>query len=96
MLELQLFPHQLQDDRVRFSGRSTRVYDMNSLRLAEGDGLIGMADASKEGAILLLKTILVFFQAFFKSMAFVFSIAPSGTLNTESHFVIEQDGEVRL
>jgi hypothetical protein len=63
--------------------------------LAGRDGQIGVADASKEGAALLFKTVLVFFFAFFQP-TFVFSIPPPGTVDAESHFIVQQDGQVRL
>jgi hypothetical protein len=48
-----------------FAGRASGIYDVHSLRLAGGDGQVGLADASKKGSIFLLETVLVSFRAFF-------------------------------
>src|SRR6202158_6523323 len=57
--DLQLLPHQLHDNRMRFVGRASGVYDLHSLRLTGRDGQVGVADASKKGAAFLLEAVLV-------------------------------------
>ena len=64
-LEFQLLAHQLHDNRMRFVRRASGVYDVHSLRLAGRDREVRLTDASEKSAVLLLKTVLVFFRAFF-------------------------------
>src|SRR6266478_8807215 len=96
ILEFQLLPQQLHDNRMRFVGRASGIYDLHSLRLAGRDRQIRVADASEKSAIFLLKTVLVSFRAFFRSATLVFPIAPPGALDGERHIVVQQNGQVGL
>src|ERR1700693_4306500 len=87
--DLQFLAHQLHDNRVRFIGRAAGVYDLHSLWLAGGGRQIGVADASKKGAVFLLEAVLVLFRAFFRSATLVFAITTPGTLDGESYLIIQ-------
>src|ERR1700686_522056 len=86
--DLQLLPHQLHDNRMRFVGCASGVDHVHSLWLAGCDRQIRMADASKKGPAFLLEAVLVFFRALFRSAAFVFAIATPRALDGEGHLVI--------
>src|SRR5882762_7203879 len=88
-LDLQLLPHHFHDNRVRFVGRPSGVYDMHSLRLAGRDGQVRVTDASEKCAAFLLKTVLVSFRAFFRSATFVFAIATPRALDGEGYLIIQ-------
>src|SRR6266446_7931625 len=92
ILEFQLPAHHFHDNRMRFVGRASGIYDLHSLRLAGRDRQIRVADASEKSAIFLLKAVLVFFRALFQAAAFVLSIAPPGALDGEGHLIVEQYG----
>src|SRR5882762_9047714 len=64
-LDLQLLAHHFHDNRMRFVGRASGVYDMHSLRLAGRDGQVRVTDASEKSAVFLLEAVLVSFRAFF-------------------------------
>src|ERR1700674_2330158 len=86
--DLQLLPHQLHDNRMRFVGRASGVYDLHSLRLTGRDGQVGVADASEKGAVFLLETVVVPFRAFFRSATLVFAIATPRALHGEGHLIV--------
>src|SRR5258708_38648953 len=83
ILEFQLLPHQLHDNRMRFVGCASGIYDLHSLWLAGRDRQIRVADASEKSAVFLLKTVLVPFRTFFWSATLVFPLSPPGALDGE-------------
>jgi len=69
---------------MRLLRRAPCIHYLHSLRLAICYRQIGGSDATEEGTIFLLKTILIFFW----TDCFVLSIAAAGSVDTYAYFVV--------
>ena len=65
---------------------------MHALWLAGGDGEVRVAHAPEKGAVLLLKTVLVFVG----TPVLMLTIAAAGAFDGHVHVVVEQDDQVGL
>src|SRR4030081_249814 len=70
---------------------AARVHYDNPIWFALGNGQIGVAHSTKEGAVLLLKTVFV------GNLKFTFRlIAGAGAFNAGGNVIIHKDCEVRF